>query len=255
MTETEIESKKQSKVREIVVPGEILSEDPKMIPGRGAIRTKDKIHAIFIGIKEIRGKYVNVVPLRRLYMPEIGDKIIGKIKDKSAVRWFVDINGKNEASLSPSDAVDRNRNRSYGGGGRAKRPSREDNLKSMNMYKLGDIITCKIISADRVSKPVITTLGEGLGKLKDGICIQIDVPKVPRIIGKRGSMIKLLKDSTSCRLFVSKNGRIWIRGKSPAHEKLVIDALHKIENEAHTSGLTDRIQHYIKKSKIERGIE
>ena len=74
------------------------------------------------------------------------------------------------------------------------------------MYLLGDLIICKIISADRVSKPVITTLGEGLGKLKDGICIQIDVPKVPRIIGKRGSMIKLLKDLTACRLFVSKNG-------------------------------------------------
>ena len=56
--------------------GEILSEDPTMSPGRGAIKTKDKIHAIFIGIKEIRGKFVNVVPLRRLYMPEIGDKII-----------------------------------------------------------------------------------------------------------------------------------------------------------------------------------
>jgi len=240
-----------SKTREIVVPGELISEDPQLLPGRGAIKEGNKIHSIFIGLKDIRGKYINVVPFKGLYTPEMGDKIIGKIADKSPVRWYVDINSNNEASLSVSDAVERNR--SYSGKGR--RSSSRDNDKSMTKYQLGDIIICKVISTNRVSNPVITTLGEGLRKITDGICIQIDVPKIPRIIGKRGSMIKLIKEMTTCRLFVSKNGRIWIKGKSEDYERLAIDVIYKIEREAHTSGLTDRIQNYIQQMKQERGLD
>lgn len=245
------ESIEEKKTRELVVPGEILSEDNQMIPGRGSIREKGKILAIFIGLKEVRGKYVNVLPLRGIYTPEIGDKIIGKIADKSHTKWYVDINTSKEATLSPNDAVERQR--SYGG--RSSRPSRADNKNSMNLFKLGDTVICKVISASRVSSASITTLGEGLGKIKDGLCIQIDVPKIPRIIGKRGSMIKLLKDHTHCRFFVSKNGRIWIKGKNEIYERLAIEIIHKIEMEAHTLGLTDRIQYYIQELKKERNIE
>ncbi|MCP4762295.1 MAG: RNA-binding protein [archaeon] len=256
MTENTVEEHKTSKSeRKIVIPGEILSEDPKMIPGRGAIRVGNKITAIFIGLENIRGRYVNVVPLRGIYNAEIGDKIIGKIADKSPVKWYVNINSLKEGVLKPSDAMER-RDRGRGGrGGGQRRPSREDEAEALkNLYKIGDTIICKIISTDRVTSPVLTTLGEGLGKIHDGLCIQIDVPKIPRIIGKKGSMIKLIKDLTTCRLFVSKNGRIWIRGKTDAHEKLAIDVIQKIQREAHTQGLTDRVQYYIQEQKKERGI-
>ena len=252
MVENLPETNEPVKKREIVVPGELLSEDPQMLPGRGSIKDGNNIHSIFIGLKDVRGRYVNVVPLRGLYMPEMGDKIIGKVADKSPVRWYVDINSKSEASLSVSDAVERDRSYSRKGG---RRSGRGDNDKSMTKYKLGDVIICKVISTDRVSNPVITTLGEGLGKINEGICIQTDVPKIPRIIGKRGSMIKLLKEMTSCRLFVSKNGRIWIKGKSEDHERLAIDVINKIKREAHTSGLTDRIQKYIQLMKQQRGLD
>ncbi|MHA1729138.1 MAG: exosome complex RNA-binding protein Rrp4 [Promethearchaeota archaeon] len=252
MSNNVLKSEKPEMSREIVVPGEVLTEDPQMLPGRGAIKEgKNKIIAIFIGLKDIRGKFINVIPLQGIYTPEIGDKILAKIIDKTAVKWYVDINSKEDALLRPSDAM--RERKSYGR--KPMRPSREDKFKAMSMYKTGDIIICKIISCNRVSSPVLTTLGEGLGKINDGLCIQISVPKIPRIIGKKGSMIKLLKDLTSCRLFVSKNGRIWIRGTSFEHERLVIDAIHKIEREAHTSGLTDRIQHYIQELKIKRGIK
>ncbi len=68
-----------NEVREIVVPGETLSEDKNFTPGRGAIRQGNKIVSIYIGLKNISGKFINVVPLRGKYRPEIGDKVIGKI--------------------------------------------------------------------------------------------------------------------------------------------------------------------------------
>ena len=68
-------------------------------------------------------------------------------------------------------------------------------------------------------------------------------------------MINLLKKMTNCNIFVTQNGRIWIQGEDIEHERLLIDTIFKIEKEAHTSGLTDRISSYIENEKIERGLE
>ena len=56
----------------------------------------------------------------------------------------------------------------------------------MKKFGLGDMMIAKIVSVDRVSDAVLTTVGESLGKIKDGTIISIDVPKIPRIIGKKG---------------------------------------------------------------------
>jgi exosome complex component RRP4 len=67
-------------------------------------------------------------------------------------------------------------------------------------------------------------------------------------------MIRELKAETGCKIFVTPNGRVWIDGPSEDHELLVIDAIRKIENEAHTSGLTDRVRAYIRNEKKKRGL-
>lgn len=239
-------------VREIVVPGEILSEDSNFIPGRGAIRQGNKIVSIYIGLKNISGKFINVVPLRGKYRPEIGDKVIGKITDVSSVKWRVDINARDTAVLKPRDAMDTYDKRSQRGGGRS---SRQEESETMKKFGLGDMLIAKIVAVDRVSDPTLTTVGESLGKINDGTIVNVDVPKIPRIIGKKGSMIKLLKDLTTCRLFIAKNGLVWIKGSSPELESICIDAIRKIEREAHTTGLTDRIQYYIQEKKKERGLK
>jgi len=64
----------------------------------------------------------------------------------------------------------------------------------------------------------------------------------------------MLKNLTKCNIFVTQNGRIWIKGENIAYERLLIDALAKIEREAHTIGLTDRMQVYIENEKTNRGI-
>ena len=68
-------------------------------------------------------------------------------------------------------------------------------------------------------------------------------------------MIKILKNLTNTNIFVTQNGRIWLKGEDIAHERLLIDAIRKIENEAHTVGLTDRMSLYIEKEKELRGIK
>ncbi|MHA1720324.1 MAG: exosome complex RNA-binding protein Rrp4 [Promethearchaeota archaeon] len=241
--------------REIVTPGMVISSDPELIPGRGAIRdNNNEIISLFVGLKEIRGKYINVVPLNGLYNPQLGDKIIGRVIAKTPVKYLLDINSKYLGILKPLDAFKRNtRNRGYGksvGSYRVK----DDDL--MQKLKMGDLLICKVLSGNRLNEPELTSLGQDLGEIKEGLIINVPPPKIPRIIGKKGSMISLLKNLLHCKIFVAQNGRILIQGgKKFKNELLLIDAIHKIEKEAHTTGLTDRIRNYIIKEKKKRGIE
>jgi len=236
-----------------VVPGEVISTDPSLIPGRGAIKTDaNEIISLFVGLKEVRGKYINVVPLNGLYNPQMSDKIIARVVAKTPVKFLMDINSKFMGILKPSDAVKRpGRGRGFG----KSMGTYHVSESPMEAFTMGDMVICKVLSGSRIEEPDLTSLGQDLGKIDDGIVISIAPTKIPRVIGKKGSMISLLKNLLHCRIFVAQNGRIWVRGRSFEHERLLIDAVHKIEREAHTTGLTDRIKYFIIEEKKKRGIE
>ncbi len=237
--------------REVVVPGEVLTEDiKKFLPGRGTILNKErtKIISLNIGLKQINKNYVNVIPLKGFYTPRAGDKIIALVTDKNPVKYRCDINAKDEGVLKPRNTEKRGKSRGFRGGGS------EHAAPSTDKYQIGDILIVKVLSADRLNQPELTTVGQYLGKRRDGIVISIDPPKIPRVIGRNGSMIKMLKNLTKSNIFVTQNGRIWLKGENIAYERLLIDAIKKIEREAHTVGLTDRITEYINNEKKIRGI-
>jgi exosome complex component RRP4 len=239
--------------REVVVPGEVLTEDVgSFLPGRGTILNKErtKIISLNIGLKQIKKNYINVIPLRGFYTPRPGDKIIALIVDKNPVKYKCDINAKDFGQLKPKNTIKKGRTRGFRGGGA---PVRED--VSTEKFEIGDILVVKVLSADRLNKPELTTVGKYLGKKTGGIIITIDPPKIPRVIGRNGSMIKMLKTLTNSNIFVTQNGRIWLKGVDIAHERLLIESIQKIASEAHTVGLTDRMQEYIINEKKKRGIE
>ncbi|MEM4678854.1 MAG: KH domain-containing protein [Candidatus Jordarchaeales archaeon] len=88
---------------------------------------------------------------------------------------------------------------------------------------------------------------KGLRKLEGGRLVKMAPTRIPRLIGKRGSMINMIKKQTGCQIVIGQNGLIWISGEDPEKEELVIKAIRQIEREAHTSGLTDRIRELISK--------
>ncbi len=253
--------------REVVVPGEVLTEDTKsFLPGRGTIYNseRNKIISLNIGLKRISKNYINVIPLRGFYTPRPGDKVIALIVDKNPVKYKCDINAKDFGTLKPRNTIKRDKSRSFrgGGGGRGSGGGRgrggggysqED--ANTSKFDIGDILIVKILSADRINKPELTTVGKYLGIRNNGIIISIDPPKIPRVIGRSGSMIKMLKNLTKCNIFVTQNGRIWLKGEDIAHERLLIESIRKIEDEAHTVGLTDRMQEFIINEKKIRGLE
>jgi len=118
-------------------------------------------------------------------------------------------------------------------------PVKDDTRK---IFNVGDIILTKIINFDRTRDPSIITNERGLGKLRGGRLIEIEATHIPRVIGKKGTMINMVKRLTRTQIITGQNGRIWVQGKKIDDELKAIEAIRKIELEAHTQGLTDRIR-------------
>jgi len=161
----------------------------------------------------------------------VGDIIIGKIINTTIVSWKVDINSAYVATLHASTVLDRSFN-----------PIKDDIRK---YFDIGDVIAAEIIAFNRTRDPVLSIKGRGLGKLRGGRIIEILPAKVPRLIGRKGSMINLIKNETNCRITIGQNGWVHVQTKDFIMEEIVEKVIRKIEQEAHTSGLTDRVKELI----------
>jgi exosome complex component RRP4 len=82
--------------------------------------------------------------------------------------------------------------------------------------------------------------------------MKVTPTKIPRVIGRKGSMISMIKQETGCQIILGINGVILVTGKTPEDEEIAMMAIHKIEEESHTSGLTDRITQFLKEEKTKR---
>tara|TARA_Y100000310_G_C20047819_1_gene519129 strand:+ start:139 stop:396 length:258 start_codon:yes stop_codon:yes gene_type:complete len=85
-----------------------------------------------------------------------------------------------------------------------------------------------------------------LGKLKNGRIIDITPSKVPRVIGKQGSMISMIKEKTNTRITVGQNGKVWVQGEEPENERKAVEAIELIEREAANEGLTEKVEKLLK---------
>jgi len=224
--------------KQIVTPGDLLAENDYMA-GDNTYKENGKIYATRVGLVDYDNRRVSVVALKAFYIPYIGDLVIGKVTDVTLGVWLIDINAPYPAVLRASDAL----NRPF-------KPQR-DELSSI--FDVGDVVIAEIVAYDRTRDPLLTVSDLGLGKVKRGQIIEVTPTKIPRVIGRQGSMITMLKQETGCQITVGQNGVILVSGKSLEDEQLAIRAIRKIEEEAHTSGLTDRITEMIKNEK--RGVE
>ena len=116
----------------------------------------------------------------------------------------------------------------------------------MSKYlKVGDCILTMVASVDAGMKVELTLREKELRVLSNGRIVTINPTKMPRVIGRNGSMIRLLKSEIGCNMFVGQNGRIWINGSDDCID-LAIQTVKYIEDNAHTPGLTERVQAFLK---------
>ena len=87
--------------------------------------------------------------------------------------------------------------------------------------------------------------GPGLKKLYGGRLIKVSPNKVPRIIGKAGSMVSLIKNMTGSWITVGQNGITWIKNDDIEKEMITVDAIKMVEQNSHVKGLTDKVKTFL----------
>lgn len=220
----------------VVVPGDFISDEVNRA-GEGTYVDEGKVYAMNYGIVSDKGA-IKVVAISGKYVPTKGDVVIGRVVELAYPFWIVDIASPYEARLHISDF--------------SRGAERRIDFSNMSNYlDLGDLIIGKVLNVDALMR-VDLGLKDEVKIGNRGRLIEISHTKVPRVIGRSGSMIKMLKEKCKCFIFIAKNGRIWIKGPEE-NMNLATQVILKIANEAHRSGLTDRVSHFLDSYKAKKG--
>jgi len=208
---------------QFVLPGDVIvTGDYK--PEQNVILEGNKVMSTAIGFSEIKDDLVTVTPLTGLYTPKTDDLVIGKIVSHNALSWEVDINSYYSGILTASDIF-----------GKDYSPSRDDlSLK----LKTGDIILARIANVNS-RDPLITIIGENLGKIDSGELIKISPTKIPRLTG---SVIQTIEASTNATITVGQNGFIVVSCDETNGLLKALAAIRMVDEQAHLVNLTDKVK-------------
>lgn len=217
------------KEKEVVVPGDALAQGMGYLPGQWTYRKDEKIIASRLGIAHIDGRTIKIIPLSGRYAPKTNDVIICNVIDVGFSGWRLETNSAYSAMMSLKEATSDFINRG---------------ADLTQYFDVGDYVLVKIINVTSQKLIDVTAKGPGLRKLKGGRIIEVNTNKVPRIIGKQGSMVTMIKEMTGCKITVGQNGLIWISGE-PEKELLAVKTIKMIEKQSHLSGLTDMVKGYL----------
>ena len=220
------------KEKDIVIPGEEIAKGMDFLPSHGTFREGESIYANKLGLAEVRKHVIKVIPLKGKYMPQRGDTIVGVVTYIGFSGWDVNINAAHEGNLPVGEAV----------------RERVELMRSdlSRYFDVGDIITANVFNVTKSRVIKLSMRDYGLRKLRGGRVISISPSKVPRLIGKSGSMVSMIKEHTKCDINVGQNGFVWINGPVDG-QYLVEKAVELIEQKAHTSGLTDKVKEMLEK--------
>lgn len=215
--------------KQLVVPGDVVARGLDFLPGAGCFRKNDDIRAKLLGLVRMKDRVIGVTPLSGVYVPKPGDGIVATVSDMQSTFWILDINSPYDALLQLGEAT-------------AEYVDIAKTDISM-YYDIGDVVYAKILNVSRSKNVTLTMNDYRAKKLIGGRLMKVTPSKVPRIIGKEGSMIELIKNGTGCQIVVGQNGMVWLKG---SNEALAVHAILMIEREAHTTGLTDRVTRLLK---------
>ena len=209
--------------RKIVIPGEVIEKGENFLPGEGTEKKDDEIIALRYGLAEESNRLVKVIPLSGVYQPRRGNVIIGKVENITFNGWVLDIGSSETAFLSLMEV-----------------PRYVNKGELEEVMEIGDMAVAKIWAVNKRGID-LSIKSRGLGKIDEGIILRVNSNKVPRVIGKEGSMINLIKKNTNCNITVGQNGFIWIKGDKIEEELLAKQAILFVTEKSFIDGLTDEV--------------
>lgn len=213
--------------RKYVIPGDVITTGP-FRPEQNVILDGNKIISTAIGISEIFDDSIKVIPLTGKYIPKIDDLVIGKVVSHTSLSWELDINSCYVGFLPAQDVFGRDFS------------AHADELSSK--LKAGDLVAARIANFDRTRDPLVTIADRDLGKIDSGHLVSISPSKVPRLIGKRGTMIQMIEMATNAAITIGQNGWIVVSCETPEGLLKAKKAIKMVDEMAHVANLTDQVK-------------
>ena len=214
---------------QFVLPGDVIVTGDYR-PEQNVILDGDRLMSTAVGFSEIEDNSVTVTPLTGLYTPKTDDLVIGKIVSHNALSWEVDINSYYSGILTAFDIF-----------GKDYSPSRDDLSLKLNT---GDIILARIANVNS-RDPLITIIGENLGKIDSGELVKISPTKISRLIGKHSSRIQTIEASTNATITVGQNGLIILKCNDSTGLKKAIATIKMIGITHSNANLEEKIQNIL----------
>jgi len=220
-------SSRPSGERVLVLPGEeIPSQGLK--PGPGTYRVGGKVYASILGLLAPRPPFVQVIPLSGRYIPKSNDVVLGTVTDVQGTFWLLDIGAPRWAPLHMTGT-----------------PWKVEVGETEQFLRVGESVVVRVENLDPTGRIGVTMLGEGLGKLEGGSIVHVSPARIPRVVGRGGSMIETITRLTGAQVAVGQNGRIWVDGDPDAIHR-VREALRMISEDGQRRGLTERVESYLR---------
>ena len=213
--------------RKYVIPGDVVTTGP-FRPEQNVVLEGNKIISTTIGISEIYDDSVKVISLTGKYIPKINDLVIGKVISHTSLSWELDINSCYVGFLPAQDVFGRDFS------------AHADELTSK--LKAGDLVAARIANFDRTRDPLVTIADRDLGKIDSGDLIKISPSKVPRLIGKRGTMIQTIETATEAVITIGQNGWVVVSCENPEGLLKAKKAIQMVNEQAHVANLTDQVK-------------
>ena len=194
----------------LVLPGDRVGRVGSLKAGNGVMAGEGHLIVTQLGLLIRSDRSVHVIPMKGQYRPGKGDFLVGIVKDHTPSRWFFDINTPQGARLHTSDT-----------------PWSVDFGRTGEYMNVGDVAYLRVMEVDDIGRVDLTMKGPGLRKLSSGQVMGIRPSLISRVIGRNGSLIAAVKRGTGCRIFIGKNGWIWVDGEAAGIEmvRCVLDVI------------------------------
>ena len=210
-----------------VLPGDFITTAPLRLQNNVVLEGK-RIISTTIGLSDVSDDSVRVISLTGVYLPKTDDLVIGTIQYIHGNSWFADINSCYQGMLLGQDVF-----------GRGSYPTTSEMKERLDK---GDIIFARIANSDRQREPLISIADKNLGKIDSGELIKISPTKIPRLIGKHGSMIQTIEASTNATITVGQNGFIVVSCDETNGLLKALAAIRMVDEQAHLVNLTDKVK-------------
>lgn len=151
----------------LTLPGELVTEDAQFMRGHGTYTAEGEsgIQASLMGTISRVNKLLSVTPLKSRFVPEIGDLVIGVVREVALKKWKVDINAKTDATLQLASI--------NLPGGIQRRKTGTDELQMRTFFEEGDLLLAEVQSYFQDGSVSLHTRSLKYGKLRNGQFLKV----------------------------------------------------------------------------------